>query len=90
LPKLRNISCEELIVAMKVFDRDHLPRTNWINWEKNRAHHQAIQHKGHLYPVKKVVSIAMGIPVKTFHARDAKRAIERGCSKVTITTHPSQ
>lgn len=62
-----DVSRERILEAMDRFDRDDrggLPR---VNWEQNRAHRYAVQNASQLYPVKKLISIAVGTPVNKFH-----------------------
>lgn len=57
---------DALLRAMEQFDRDSRGREEWIGWEANQTHKYAISYEGRLYPVKKVVSLATGIPVSDF------------------------
>jgi 5-methylcytosine-specific restriction protein A len=75
---------------MKEFDRSLRHTRPWANWEQNKAHHHAIRYAKQLYPVKKVVSIATGVKVREFHARDAKDYIEREFGKNAVVPHPSR
>jgi 5-methylcytosine-specific restriction enzyme A len=55
-----------LRAALTEFDLHLRDNREWNEWETNRAHKYAIEHGGRRYPVKKIVSIATGIPVKDF------------------------
>jgi 5-methylcytosine-specific restriction enzyme A len=52
--------------AMDVFDREIRGGAAWKAWTENNAHRYAIEHDGKLYPVKKIASIASGVPVRAF------------------------
>jgi 5-methylcytosine-specific restriction protein A len=48
---------------MRWFDQEERDRPPWLNWEANKAHHFAIQYEDRLYPVKRIISLATGLPV---------------------------
>ena len=59
---------DSVLTAMKEFDNNLRNTATWINWEVNRGPHlYAIDHGGHRYPVKKIVSLASGVPVNQLH-----------------------
>ena len=51
---------------MQEFNSDLRDSKEWTGWEDNNAHRYAIEHEGKLYPVKKIASLASGVPVKDF------------------------
>jgi 5-methylcytosine-specific restriction protein A len=60
------VPCEKLLDAIDEFEREVLPRRAWAKWEQNKAHRHAIRYKGRYYPVKKIISIATGLPLTEF------------------------
>ena len=83
MARIPDVPCEKLIDALKEFDRQVLPTRAWAKWEQNRAHLYAIQHNGRLYPVKKIISIATGLPVTKFGGGgEANGYIEKRCGHV--------
>lgn len=57
---------EKILSAMVLFDKEHRSSPEWLNWEENKAHKYAILHNDKVYPVKKIVSLATGVPVSEF------------------------
>jgi predicted nucleic acid-binding protein len=55
-------SREELLGAMAEFDRALRGTPDWSGWESHGRQKYAITHEGRLYPVKKVISLASGVP----------------------------
>jgi hypothetical protein len=63
---LPDVTQNELVVAIRAFDRDLRDTREWTEWEHNNAHRYAIRHNERLYPVKQIVSLATGIPTSEF------------------------
>jgi putative restriction endonuclease len=57
------VSPANLLAALRRFDKELRGTKQWSNWAFKQSHRYAIRHKGQLYPVKQVVSLATGIPV---------------------------
>ncbi|MEO8120125.1 MAG: HNH endonuclease [Rhodoferax sp.] len=57
---------KKLQAAMVEFDNDFRDSPEWAGWEANQAQLYAIVHEGRRYPPKKIISLAMGMPVKAF------------------------
>jgi len=74
------LSAEKVEMAIQRFDRDFRGLDEWKGWEENMAHKYAIEYRGHLYPVKKIASLASGVPVSEFsggrYAGHANRLLE--------------
>jgi 5-methylcytosine-specific restriction protein A len=71
------------------FDHELRNRTEWADWEQNRAHLYAIEQDHRRYPVKQIVSMATGIPVSDFSggqaAGDANQYVaSRGFSVIEL------
>ena len=66
-----NTPAEALQDAMGRFDRDLRRTPDWAKWEQNRAYRYAIEHNGQRYPVKQIVSMAIGMPVSEFSGGEA-------------------
>ena len=69
-----------VLKALRQFDSTLRGTPEWAQWEQNKAHKYAIIHKGRKYPVKKVASLASGVPVSEFsggeYAGHANRLVE--------------
>lgn len=52
--------------ALNAFDDGLRGRGHYKNFEANSRHSYAIAHKGKLYPVKKIISLATGLPTGNF------------------------
>lgn len=61
---------ERLLDAMNQFDHEVRDSAEFRDWTENGAYRYAIEENGKLYPVKKIVSIATGVPVKAFYGGD--------------------
>jgi hypothetical protein len=57
--------------AMEMFDREHRTNGRWRSFEINQKHRYAIEHNGERYPVKKILSLATGLPVDNFSGGSA-------------------
>jgi len=55
-----------VLAALREFDLNHREAPEWANWSQNQAHKYAIRHQGRDYPVKKIASLASGVPVSEF------------------------
>lgn len=49
--------------AMRIFDGELRSSPDWAKWEDNKSHKFAIREGGRIYPVKKIISMATGVPV---------------------------
>lgn len=61
------VSYSSLLQAMAEFDHALRETDQWSQWAENKAHKYAIRHEGRLYPVKHIVSLASGVPVRVFN-----------------------
>jgi len=57
---------KSVVAAMQEFNSSLRDAKEWAGWEESKAHRYAIEHDGKLYPVKKITSLASGVPVKDF------------------------
>lgn len=55
-----------VLKALREFDDAFRESDEWTDWEANQAHKYALRHGGRLYPVKKIASLASGVPVSEF------------------------
>jgi hypothetical protein len=73
------VSISALSDAMGQFDSELRDKPDWADWEKNSAHRFAIERDGRHYPVKRIVSLATGLPVSDFSggkaAGDANKCV---------------
>ncbi|WP_198398983.1 MrcB family domain-containing protein [Caballeronia hypogeia] len=56
----------KLLEAINEFDATLLPSEEWRDWQNNGAQVWALRHEGRLYPPKKIISLATGLPVNKF------------------------
>lgn len=63
---IKAVSKERIDKALLEFDRKCRSQSEWQGWESNLAHRYAVHVGGELYPAKKIVSLATGIPVGEF------------------------
>lgn len=64
--KIPSVKKEKIDQALKQFDEKFRHTPEWIGWTENQAHRYAIGANDTLYPAKKIVSLATGIPVGLF------------------------
>lgn len=85
-PRLPDRSAENILSAMVSFDKEHRASPEWLCWEENKAHKYAILHNSRIYPVKKIISLATGVPVSEFSGgREANGYVEgRGFKVVSL------
>ena len=80
---------EAILTAMENFDADVRATGGWSHWQRNAAHKHALRHADVLYPPKKIVSLATGVPVSSFSGgpgtNDYLRAL--GFEVIPLTTH---
>jgi len=57
---------EAIEAALSRFDQELRSRSEWQGWDQRRSQKFAVRSRGQLYPPKKVVSLATGIPVGQF------------------------
>ena len=63
LPK---VDSQAISTALQEFDQSLRGSPEWIDWEHNKAQVWVIQHEGRIYPPKKIISLATGVPVREF------------------------
>jgi hypothetical protein len=61
-----DVSPERVREAARTFDNEWRDTRDWVDWEGNAAHKFALVIDGRRYPVKKVLSLASGIPISDF------------------------
>lgn len=64
--KIPAVKKEKLDQALKQFDEKFRHAPEWKGWTENQAHCYAISANSTLYPAKKIVSLATGVPVGLF------------------------
>lgn len=64
--KIPAVKKENLEQALQQFDKKFRQAREWAGWMNNQAHRYAISANDTLYPAKKIVSLATGIPVGLF------------------------
>ena len=79
---------EQIIAAAGRFDAELRGAPEWLGWEENQAHKHALVIAGRRYPVKKVLSLATGIPVANFSGGEESTSFlsTRGFEVVPLRT----
>jgi len=81
-------SKKDLLLAMAEFDRQYRRTRSWLKWEENQAHKYAIEESRVLYPVKRVISLATGVPVSELHGGPGRaNAIVDGAGLRIVRLH---
>ena len=57
-----DVTPEALQKAMDRFDTELRNTPAWTRWQEDEVYKYAIERDGKLYPVKKIVSLATGVP----------------------------
>jgi hypothetical protein len=80
---------DSIRAAIAGFDNEYRHTREWHGWEVNRAHKHALQHSSRLYPPKKIVSLATGVPVSDFSGGDETNEYLRsyGFEVTRLQTH---
>ena len=60
-------SRDNIVSALKTFDKDFRSTDGWANWEDKLSQIYAIEHEGKRYPPKKIVSLATGAHLRSFN-----------------------
>jgi 5-methylcytosine-specific restriction enzyme B len=83
---LPDVSAEALRHALQRFDAEFRGTAEYADWESRLAYKYAIEVDGKRYPVKKVISIATGVPTSTFSggAGANNYVAQRGLSVVEL------
>ncbi len=58
---------EKIIAALEQFDINIRNTPKWMHWHNNKKQLWAIKYNEKIYPPKKIISIATGIHVNSFH-----------------------
>lgn len=69
------VTAAKMAAALEKFDTDLRALPEWAGWEENQAYRYAIRSRGKLYPVKKIVSMAAGMPLSTFSGGSEANAV---------------
>jgi 5-methylcytosine-specific restriction protein A len=65
--QIKPVSPEAIETALKIFDNEWRDSKEYAGWEKNKNYLHAISHGTRLYPPKKVISLATGMPTNSFY-----------------------
>lgn len=63
---LPQVDREAVLAAMLEFDRTLRENSEFLNWEQSKSQRWVLAHEGHLYPPKKIISMATGASVSSF------------------------
>ena len=61
-----SVSKEAIENALGEFDSKLRQSSDWSDWENNKAQAWVLVHNNKRYPPKKIISIAVGVPVSSF------------------------
>lgn len=64
---LPDVDAAEIIKACTEFDASLRKKAEWTDWEKKASQKYAVEYTDQLYPPKKIISIATGLPVSAFY-----------------------
>ena len=83
---LPDVSAEALKDALQRFDVEFRATAEYADWESDLAYKFAIDLDGKRYPVKKVISIATGVPTNQFSGGPETNGyvVQRGFSVVEL------
>lgn len=84
---LPDVTPEEILKALQIFDSTQRSLTEWQGWEKKKSQKYALSYKGRLYPPKEIISIATGVPVSDFSGGDQSNSYlrRRGFEVITLS-----
>ena len=86
---LPDVEPEILEDAFRYFDQHLRTTSDWIGWESRLAQKFAVVHGELLYPPKKIISIATGLPVASFSGgRQSNDYFRRRDFKIVAIEHP--
>jgi hypothetical protein len=57
---------DAVIEAIRRSDKDFRDTAEWQKWKEDANYKYAIEYEERLYPVKKILSLATGVPVNEF------------------------
>jgi len=60
------VGADAVEAALSQFDNELRSRREWQGWEQRRSQKFAVRARGRLYPPKKILSLATGVPVADF------------------------
>jgi 5-methylcytosine-specific restriction enzyme B len=86
--KIPESTTDALNEAMNRFDNELRSTSEWENWTEDAAFKYAIERDGKLYPVKKVVSLATGMPVSQFSGGDQANGYIEGYGLKAVEINP--
>lgn len=91
---LPDVTSSDLHAAMVQFDREFRDTPDWSDWENDRRNKYAIQANGNrLYPVKKIISLATGVPTAAFSGGESHANLyvsDRGLNVVALREESRQ
>lgn len=65
--KILDVDSEAIKGAIRDFEVNWRDTTEYMGWEQNRNYLHAIKYEGKMYPPKKIISIATGMPTRSFY-----------------------
>lgn len=88
--KIPNVDIAVLEAAMREFDASWRDTGEYAGWEQNRNYLHAVRYGGRLYPPKKIISIATGLPTGSFYGGRPSNSYlaERGLEVVRLRGAP--
>jgi 5-methylcytosine-specific restriction protein A len=63
---IKSVDRSAIVESLRTFDEKLRDMPEWLGWENNKAQRHAIEFEGRLYPPKKIISVAIGMPVSAF------------------------
>ncbi len=84
-----NLTPEQLRVSMKEFDEKFRDKREWSDWTQNKNYKFAIFDNDRLYPVKQIISMALGKPKSDFSGGIQSNTVITRCGFSVISLRES-
>src|SRR5262245_15247561 len=78
---------EQLLSAFEQFDRGLRDTPPWRGWDSRLSQRYAIEEQGRRYPVKKMISLATGVPLSDFSGGKESNTFVRDRGFTVISLH---
>lgn len=75
--KIKAVESQAIVLAMQEFDRNWRDTKSYAGWENNKNYLHALSHAGRLYPPKRVISLATGMPTSSFYGGEPSNSYLR-------------
>jgi hypothetical protein len=73
--KGQTVMREEILAAMRAFDAEFPDTALYERWLEKESYKYAVTYAGRLYPPKRILSLATGIPTSQFSGGDQTNSV---------------